>query len=88
MAKVKQNRIIIFDFNRTLYDPELSILLPGARFVLNILRRRGLIMYLVSRASPLRQDLISGLGISRYFKKIIITKNKSLDNLSYIFLFN
>lgn len=84
MAKLKQNRIIIFDFNRTLYDPDDKMLLPRVRFVLNILRRRGWAMYLVSRASPTRQDLISKLGINRYFKKIIITKNKNLGDFASI----
>lgn len=80
MAKLKQKRIIIFDFNRTLYDPEADVLLPAARRVLAVLRRRGFSLFLVSRASNSREALIDNLGIRHYFEKIIISSRKSLDD--------
>ncbi|MEK7115878.1 MAG: HAD hydrolase-like protein [Patescibacteria group bacterium] len=69
-------KIIIFDFNRTLYDPDNNRLITGTRFVLRTLLRRGFVLYLVSRAGTSRRERIQTLGIDRYFFRIIVTKEK------------
>lgn len=68
---------IIFDFNRTLYQPELGRLIPKTKTVLAQLKKRGYKLILVARAAPGRKKLIKQLGITRYFNKIITTSNKS-----------
>lgn len=76
--------IIIFDFNRTIYDPESNCLLPGTELVLSILLKRGFILYLISRAAESRKELIEKLNISKYFKNIIVTPQKSKDDFNNI----
>lgn len=71
-------RIVIFDFNRTLYDPDTARLVPGVRFVLRILLRRGFSLCLISRAGRPRKELIRGLGIEKYFLRVIAAKEKSV----------
>ena len=70
-------KIILFDFNRTIYDPDNRRLISGARFVLRTLLRRGFLLYLVSRAGKSRRGLIKNLGIEQYFSRIVITKEKN-----------
>jgi len=77
-------KIIIFDFNRTIYDPDKNCLAPYVKFILRILIRRGFTLYLISQANLSREDLIGNLGIKQYFSKIIITKNKSKKDFERI----
>ncbi|MBI3120014.1 MAG: HAD hydrolase-like protein [Candidatus Kerfeldbacteria bacterium] len=70
------NNIVILDFNRTIYDPGQQALIPGARFVLRTLLRRGFRLYLVSRAGTSRRNLIKSLGIEQYFSRIVVAKEK------------
>ena len=77
-------KIIIFDFNRTIYDPDDNCLIPGARFVLRTLLRRGFSLYLVSRAGQSRKDLIEKLAIKKYFSRIIVAEEKSKKDFERI----
>ena len=77
-------KIIIFDFNRTLYDPETHCLIIGARFVLRTLLRRGFLLYLVSHAEQSRKELIKNLKIKQYFSHIVVTKEKSKKDFQEI----
>lgn len=77
-------KIIIFDFNRTIYDPDNGCLISGARFVLRTLLRRGFSLYLVSRAGKSRRELIKNLGIGQYFSRAIIAKEKSKKDFERI----
>lgn len=70
-------KIIIFDFNRTIYDPDSERLIKDARFVLQTLRRRGFMLYLISRAGKARRELIKNMKIEKYFCRIITSKEKS-----------
>lgn len=71
-------RTVIFDFNRTLYNPETGSLLPGAKFALRTLVRRGFRLVLISRAGKDRKMLVKKLGLKPYFAKIIICRHKGL----------
>lgn len=71
-------KIIIFDFNRTLYDPEQERIMPEALTILEYLSSKNYELILVSRAVQNRKVLINKLGITPYFNKIIIANNKSL----------
>ena len=77
-------KIVIFDFNRTMYDPDSKCLVRGARFVLRILLRRGFNLYLISRAGQSRRWLIENLGIKQYFSRIIIAREKSRKDFERI----
>lgn len=77
-------KIIIFDFNRTIYDPDNNALISGAGFVLQTLLRRGFSLYLISRAGKSRKELIENLGIGKYFFRIIVAKEKSKKDFERI----
>tara|TARA_B100001971_G_C17929843_1_gene402146 strand:- start:119 stop:580 length:462 start_codon:yes stop_codon:yes gene_type:complete len=75
---ITMKQIIIFDFNRTLYDPSTDSLVPGT---LQVLRRLSptFSLYLVSTDAPSRLSLIKALGIEKYFKKIILIPEKTIS---------
>jgi FMN phosphatase YigB (HAD superfamily) len=80
--------IIIFDFNRTLYDPESKRLIDGARESLRLLRQQGYALYLVSRGSEERYRLIGKLGLLGFFDGISVTEQKNLEAFEAISLAN
>lgn len=67
---------IIFDYNRTIFDPEADNLYPG---VLDVLRRLSekYELFLVSRNEPARKKRFEKLNIKSYFQKIIFVDKKS-----------
>jgi FMN phosphatase YigB (HAD superfamily) len=69
-------KIIIFDFTRTIYDPENDRIIPGTKFVLRTLLRRGFTLYLVSSAGRSRKKWIDNL-IGEYFSKLIVRQEKA-----------
>lgn len=77
-------KMVIFDFNRTIYDPEKKRLLPKVRFVLRILIKRGFSLYLVSRAENSRRKLIKSLDLQKYFRQIITCQEKGLEDFKKI----
>lgn len=73
-----KKKIVIFDFNRTIYNPEHRRLMPRIELILKILIRRGYELYLISTANPSRDKLIRELGLKKYFRRVIITRNKRM----------
>ncbi|MDZ4247893.1 MAG: HAD hydrolase-like protein [Patescibacteria group bacterium] len=76
--------IIIFDFNRTLYDPDSARLVPGTLKVLGELQGRGCVLYLISRGGPDRARLIRKLGLESVFAGIKVTERKNLRDFRAI----
>ena len=71
-----QEKIIIFDYFRTLYNPEQAILYDGVDELLNELYSRKYKLYLVSRLEGQRLAEIQKLGIDKYFKEIYLVTDK------------
>lgn len=70
--------IIIFDFNRTLYDPETGGLFDGAIELLSKLSARGDELHLVSKLEPTRSlAFLTKLGIAHFFKTTAFVTDKS-----------
>ncbi len=69
---------IIFDYNRTIFDPEKQELYPGVFDLINELVISHE-LFLVSKDEPGRKDVLSSLGIDKHFKKIVFTKDKSVS---------
>lgn len=72
---------IIFDFNRTLYDPDMKALVPSALLVLQELHARGHRLFLVSRKENNREGLVKDLGIDIYFADIAFLAEKTKETL-------
>ena len=69
---------IIFDYNRTLFDPETNGLYPGVFDILKELSSRHE-LFLVSRNAPERRVELAQLGIEQYFKTISFVEEKSQE---------
>jgi len=77
-------RLIIFDYNRTIYDPETSRLAPFAKRILQNLKGRGFRLALITHARDSRRELIHKQGLEKYFAEILITTGKSRKNFQYL----
>jgi len=65
---------VIFDYNRTIFDPLNGSLIPGAKELLDYLTEKEIKLTLLSKSyQPGREQQIRDLGISGYFKEIIVT---------------
>ncbi len=68
---------IIFDYNRTIFDPDTDTTYLG---VLDVLKRLSLKheLFLISRNEPARKKRVEELNIKNYFQKIIFVDEKSV----------
>ncbi len=71
------NKLIIFDFNRTLYDPDHRALLPGATQLLQFAKEKAYKLILVGQAADSREQLIADLGLTGYMEEIILVDAKT-----------
>lgn len=69
---------LIFDFNRTIYDPDTGGLIDGALQMLE--ENKNLPMVLICKNENGRSDLIDSLDIRRFFEKIVITDKKTKED--------
>lgn len=67
---------IIFDYNRTLFNPETDALYPGVLELLATLSERCELC-LVSKNEPARKKRFKEFGIEKYFKVIAFVNEKS-----------
>jgi FMN phosphatase YigB (HAD superfamily) len=71
-------KLIIFDFNRTLFDPDKNKLEEGAIPILKKLSKSNKLV-LITTESEKRGELVRELGIEDFFERIIFTKEKSKE---------
>jgi FMN phosphatase YigB (HAD superfamily) len=71
------NPVIIFDFNRTLYDPDKHQLMPGAVELLQGAKAKGYVLLLLGKAAASRAQLMEELGINSYFAEVMLVEEKS-----------
>lgn len=74
------NTGIVFDFNRTLFDPTVYGLYHGVSPMLDELSARKR-LFLYSRKSWDRSDLLKSLGIDTYFEDVLFVEQKTAKNL-------
>lgn len=67
---------IIFDYNRTIFDPEKNKLYFGVFEMLKRLASKH-DLFLISRNEPRRKDRFEKLGIKKYFQKIRFVDEKN-----------
>lgn len=67
---------IIFDYNRTIFDPDTDNLYCGALELLQKLSIRHELL-LVSRNELMRKERLEELDIKKYFQKIVFVHEKS-----------
>lgn len=74
---------IIFDFNRTLYNPDTMTLMEGAMAMLRTLKELGHSLYLVSKREAGRTKALEELEISEFFTDIcfVDTKEAAIEKI-------
>lgn len=74
------NRMIIFDFNRTIFDPENEALYSGAYKILDTLSKK-FILILLGKDGESRNEAVAELGIDIFFNEIIFVPEKNIKQL-------
>lgn len=69
---------IIFDYNRTLFNPDTNSLYQGVLDLLQDLSRYNE-LFLISRNEPRRRDRLEEFGIAEYFNNIAFVEDKTAD---------
>lgn len=69
---------IIFDYNRTIFDPEKNNLYSGVFEMLKRLASKHE-LFLISRNEPSRKDKFEKLGIKNYFQKTTFVDEKNTE---------
>lgn len=72
---------IIFDFNRTLFDPESQRLFGGVATLLPKLAKNYKLA-LLSTGNESRKQLIKSLAMEKYFREILVVLEKKEDHLT------
>lgn len=76
-------KTIIFDFNRTIFNPEKGFLESGALEVLDKFKNEYKV-FLICTGSPGRKKLIEILGLKKYFLKVLVAgKEKQEKHFLY-----
>lgn len=69
---------IIFDFNRTIFDPESNALFPGVIALLELIHGKHELV-LITRNEGARKNRIEDLGLNQYFQRVIFVEQKNTD---------
>ena len=72
---------IIFDWKRTLYDPDNGTLLEGAEEILKMLRGHEMPLVLVGKGGNDMYDEVKRLAVTDYFKNIVFQEGTKEDSL-------
>lgn len=80
-------KAVIFDFKRTIFDPESGELFPGTKEVLEDLKLGGYKLFLISHGSY-PKSLITDLGVESFFDEVLITGDKNIGVFEKIIVKN
>lgn len=67
---------IIFDWKRTLYDPDNDVLIKGTIDLLTYLKNNKIRLILIGKGGPEMHDAVSRLNVKDYFSEIIFQEGK------------
>ncbi len=74
------SKAVVFDFNRTVFDPDADALMPGAAELIATLKQHGVTLFLVAKGDEERRKRIEQLGLVSLFKKITVNQSKSVED--------
>lgn len=72
----KHKQAVLFDFNRTIFNPDTNELYPYAREILSLLYQKY-DLYLVSKIELDRLEKLKKLGINNFFAETYFIKKKT-----------
>lgn len=78
---------VIFDWKRTLYNPEKKILMEGTKELLLFLRKKNIPLILIGKDDDQMKREMKKLKVYDFFTQVIFTPTKNL-NLFSKFIFN
>lgn len=81
-------KTIIFDWKRTLYDPDEKNLIPGAIELLNFLKHKNIPLVLIGKGTQEMHDEVKRLGIKKYFTYILFREGVKDPNMYIPFIDN
>ena len=71
---------IIFDWKRTLYNPDTSTLIDGAVQILNYFSRHNIPMFLIGKGQQEMYDETHKLDVAKYFQDILFIEGSKDPN--------
>lgn len=77
---------IIFDWKRTLYDPDSSELIQGALDLLEYLKSKNILMVLVGKGGEEMQGEVDRLEVRNYFKEIVFAQGDKDPKVFALFI--
>jgi len=84
-ASKSMQRVVVFDLCRTLYDPDTEGLIKDTKLVLGTLVKRGFTLCVITRARSSPHSLLNTLGIRKFFRRIVVSPEKSEEDFERIF---
>lgn len=66
--------IVIFDWKRTLYDPDQKTLIADAKNLLQFIKRNNIPMVLIGKGGEDMKEEVNRLRVKEYFKQIIFAE--------------
>ncbi|MDO8573376.1 MAG: HAD hydrolase-like protein [Candidatus Daviesbacteria bacterium] len=67
---------VIFDWKRTLYDPDRKVLINGAVEILDLIKSKNIPIVLIGKGRADMQQEVELLGVKKYFKEIVFTEGE------------
>lgn len=77
---------IIFDWKRTLYDPDRKTLIDGATDLLGFIKGKNIPMVLVGKGGDDMEEEVGRLGVRKYFLKTIFAEGEKDPNIFRAFI--
>lgn len=74
-------KTVIFDWKRTLYDPDGKNLIDGAKELLEFIKSKNISMILVGKGSEDMNEEVDRLGVKKYFKEVIFAEGEKNLNV-------
>lgn len=74
-------KAIIFDFNRTLFDPDEGKLIVGAKKLLTEALFKEYVLFLLTRCEATGLETVDNSGIANLFSKIVVSEKRNIRDL-------
>lgn len=78
---MKHIDLIIFDWKRTLYDPDTKKLIEGAIDLLELIKARNIPMVLVGKGGEDMNNEVNRLRLREYFSEIVFAEGEKDPNI-------
>lgn len=69
-------KTVIFDWKRTLYDPDQKVLIDGAIELLDLIKSKNISMVLIGKGGDDMQLEVKRLGVGKYFRQIVFAEGE------------